>query len=150
MRLSFPAELDHAKRTGVWPVHNFISCKSKKQAKLVADSTTTAETAALAESCKDVQFMRNLLMEADLLDDQPSPALNDNSAVVVNTNENRGPKSMRHHALKFAIVEQCIDEGVIQVFKIPTADNVADMGTKSLYGEACERHVRNTMGAAEK
>jgi hypothetical protein len=57
---------------------------------------------------------------------------------------------MRHHALKFAIVEQCLDKGVIEVFKIPTADNVSDMGTKSLYGEAFDRHVRNTMGEAEK
>jgi hypothetical protein len=148
MRLCLPEELEHAKKTGIWPVHNFISAKSRKQAKLVADSTTTSETAALAEACKDLMWMRNMLEEADMLDDGPSPSLCDNSGVVLNTNENRWPTPMRHHALKFAIIEDCLDNGVVQVFKIPTADNVSDMGTKDLFGDILEKHMKSCMDKA--
>ena len=115
----------------------------------MANSTTTAETYCTVEASNDVVFVRNLLSELDMLDSAPSPMVNDNQGFVVNAHECRIPTSQRHNALKFAIIEELTSDKVVQVWKIKGEDNIADMATKTLFGQTLAKHRAACMGEAE-
>jgi len=143
-------EVDTFRSTGVVPSGNFISYASKKQADLVAESTKCSEHYACCYGTNTTVFEINCLKEVGLFGHGPSPVLNDNLAVVVNSMEYKVPTSQRHNALKFAILEDRIRAGLIIMLHVPGKLNVADMFTKVLDYVTFEFHRRKMMAEAQQ
>ena len=92
------------------------------------------ELIALADACKEVEWLRNLLMEIPLWS-KPSPAVLincDNQATIYNVSNKTYNGKSRHVSLRHHMVRQLLKSGVITVDYIETKKNLADPLTKSL------------------
>ena len=143
-------EIDLFMSTGIVPRGNYVSYASKKQADTVAESTKSSEHYACCYGTNTTEFMVNSLKEVGLFGHGPSPVLNDNLAVVVNSMEFKVPTSQRHNALKFAILEQRIHDKLIIMLHVSGNLNVADMFTKVLDYVPFQRHRNMMMSVAQQ
>jgi len=143
-------EIDLFMSSGIVPRGNYVSFASKKQADKVAESTKSAEHYACCYGTNTTEFMINSLKEVGLFGHGPSPVLNDNLAVVVNSMEFKVPTSQRHNALKFAILEERIRDKLIIMLHVSGNLNVADMFTKVLDYIPFERHRNMMMSIAQQ
>jgi hypothetical protein len=106
-----------------------ISWKSKKQ-QLIALSTCEAEYVALAFATQEGKFLRRLL--ADLLG-QDCKSVNmfvDNQSAIALAKNPVHHQRSKHIDIKYHFVRFEVQEGVIELMYIPTAENVADVFTK--------------------
>ena len=110
-----------------------VSWASKKQT-CISDSTMLSELIALADACKEAEWLRNLLVEIPLWK-KPSPAVLincDNQATIYNVSNKTYNGKSRHVSLRHQMVRQLLKSGVITVDYIETKKNLADPLTKSL------------------
>jgi len=110
-----------------------VSWASKKQT-CISDSTMLSELIALADACKEAEWLRNLLMEIRLWK-KPSAAVLincDNQATIYNVSNNTYNGKSRHVSLRHQMVRQLLKRGVITVDYIEMKKNLADPLTKSL------------------
>ena len=107
-----------------------ILTKSTKQ-KSTARSTCESESIALAHGVTDVLWVRNLL--SDLLGILPekTPVYCDNQSTIDIAKNDRGSDKCKHIAITHNFLQE--NEGnTIDLLKIPTKDNIADLFTKPL------------------
>ena len=107
-----------------------ILSKSTKQ-KATAQSTCESESMALARGVTDVIWVRNLLR--DLLGILPAktPVYCDNQSTIDISKNDRGSDKCKHIAITHNFLQE--NEGkTIDLLKIPTKDNIADLFTKPL------------------
>ena len=110
-----------------------MSWASKKQT-CISDSTMLSELIAVEDACKEVEWLRNLLMEIPLWK-KPSPAVLincDNQATIYNVSNKTYNGKSRHVSLRHQMVRQLLKRGVITVDYIETKKNLADPLTKGL------------------
>ena len=110
-----------------------IIWKSVKQ-KCIADSTMEAEYVAACEAAKEAVWLKNFLVELDVVRGLPKSITLycDNSGAVANSKEPRSNKSSKHIERKYHLVREIVERGDAQVVKIGTEDNLADPFTKAL------------------
>ena len=110
-----------------------VSWASKKQT-CISDSTMLSEQIALADACKEAEWLRNLLVEIPLWK-KPSPAVLincDNQATIYNVSNKTYNGKSRHVSLRHQMVRQLLKNGVIIVDYIETQKNLANPLTKGL------------------
>ena len=73
----------------------------------------------------------------------------DNSAAIANTKESRHHKRTKHIDRRYHIIRGYVMEGMVDVCKIASEDNLADPFTKTLVARSFERHVE-AMGMRDK
>ena len=113
-----------------------ISWASKKQT-CISHSTIEAEFIALASAGKEVEWLRNMLLEFKLWP-QPMPPISihcDSEATMSSAYNNVYNGKSRHISLRHDYVRELISSGTITLLYIKSADNLADHLTKSLYQE---------------
>nr|GEW19446.1 hypothetical protein [Tanacetum cinerariifolium] len=67
----------------------------------------------------------------------------DNSAAIIMAKESGIHKCARHFKRKYHYVRECIETGEIDIVKVHTDDNLADVFTKALAGPKLTRHARS-------
>ena len=109
-----------------------ILCRSSKQ-KSTATSVCESETISLTDCVKDVLWAKNLLQ--DLLQIKPAKVKVwcDNQSTVDIANSDKGSDRCKHIAIKHGFLQDQKEE-TINISKIPTKDNIADIFTKPLPG----------------
>jgi hypothetical protein len=119
-----------------------ISWRSIKQS-CIADSTMEAEYVAASEAAKEAVWLRNFLMDLEVVPSVHSPIILycDNSGAVSNSKEPRTHKKGKHIERKYHLIREIVQRGDVVVTKIPTAENLADPFTKSLTSKVFESHV---------
>ena len=136
------ADLDsRTSRTGyIFKVYGgIIGWRSRRQ-KTVALSTMEAEYMAAAEAAKHAIWLRQLLEDLGLgLGDQPLPLWNDNaSAIALSKNPTSHDKS-KHIAMRHHFIREKVLDNTVSLSHVPSAENLADMLTKSLPAESFGR-----------
>ncbi|MCQ7056692.1 hypothetical protein M9Y08_18120, partial [Clostridioides difficile] len=119
-----------------------IVWRSVKQ-KCVADSTMEAEYVAASEAAKEAVWLKNFLMDLDVIPSLPKSItlFCDNSGAVANSKEPRAHKASKHIERKYHLIRDIVRRGEVVVAKIASEDNLADPFTKSLTAKAFGKHV---------
>lgn len=98
----------------------------------VKDSTLYAEYTALSEALKDVLWLRHLLSEIKLEQRDPTTMFQDNQGTIAFSKNPRVHKRTKHIDVKHHMIREHIEDDVIRMEYIPSADNKADIFTKPL------------------
>ncbi len=110
-----------------------IMWKSKMQ-KMTALSTAEAEYySALAAGC-EVLYLRALLDRLGFKQKKPTPIYKDNTACIERGNNVLGGRERtKHFDIRKHFAHEVIQNGAMQLIKVPTAQQMADILTKGLH-----------------
>lgn len=108
-----------------------ISWCARKQA-CVALSSTEAEYVSLAESCRELLWIKKLLKDFGEPVQNPVQIFEDNQSCIKMLDQNAGLKRSKHVDTKFHFVRDLAEKHDINVTYCPSADMLADMLTKPL------------------
>jgi len=108
-----------------------ISWCSRKQ-RLVADSTCYAEYIALHETTHEAIFLRQLLDALDFPCRGSTPLYCDNDAAARLAEDHVSHPQVKHIRVKFHSIRDSVNLGDVQIRRVPSADNIADILTKPL------------------
>ena len=124
---------DRRSRTGsaVLLSNSLVAWQSKKQT-VVTTSTAESEYIALASTAQLAEWMSNLLDEIQGFSPSPIHIYEDNQACLKLANNTIELRKIRHVQVKQHFVRQRVAVGAITLEYCPSADNIADIFTKSL------------------
>ena len=118
---------------------NVIGWKSKKQ-RCVTKASTYAEYVALSEAVSELMSIREIMKIFNVnLDDNPVKIYEDNSEVVSIAKHGNFTKNSKHIKVHYHYVHECLKENKINILKVSTDENTADIFTKALCREKFER-----------
>ncbi|GAB2280544.1 hypothetical protein Dimus_039416 [Dionaea muscipula] len=109
---------------------NCISWKSQLQP-LVALSSTEAEYVAITDVFKEAIWLQGLLREIHVIDKCCNVYTDSQSALHLARNPVHHERT-KHIDIKYHYVRDTVAAGTLEISKIPTEENPADMGTKVL------------------
>ncbi len=111
---------------------NLIYWKTRKQ-NTVTKCSTFAEYTALSEAVTEVLFLKNLLNESFKLKlNKPINMYENNSGAVSIAKFGNFTKNSKHIGVQYHYVNENYAKGIIDIVKIDSEDNLADLLTKSL------------------
>jgi hypothetical protein len=120
--------------------------KSTKQ-NLVATSSTHAEVRALYTLVLDLIFVVNLCDELNRPVELPAVIFEDNQpAIDLSVAMNNRVKKCKHFLMLVSFIREQVVSGLIEIRKIPTDDNYADLLTKPLMGQSFHEKANYLMG----
>ena len=122
-----------------------IAYKSKRQA-TVATSSTEAEFIGVVDAAKVAKYLRSVLSELGIVQDQATPIYVDNKAAIAMVNENKPTTRSRHIDIQHFAIQEWRARGEIVLHHIPGIINCSDAGTKALGWTLHSRHVRRSLG----
>jgi hypothetical protein len=121
-----------------------ISWKSKGQA-TVTLSSTEAEYVAMCDGVREVKFITQVLVLMNIEFKKPINVYVDNiGAIFLTENRNSGEKT-KLIDVKYKYIREQINEGLIQVRFEKSQENLADLFTKNLKGEAYKYHANKLL-----
>ncbi|GJU21802.1 putative ribonuclease H-like domain-containing protein [Tanacetum coccineum] len=106
-----------------------ISCQCKKQT-IVATSTTEAEYVATANCCGQVLWIQNHMLDYGFNFINTKIYIDNESTICIVKNPVYHSKT-KHTAIRHYFIRDAYEKKLIQVLKIHTDDNVADLLTKA-------------------
>ena len=118
---------------------------SSKQQTIVGLSTTEVEYVAAAEACKEIIWLHRLLHELGNGPTDPTNLFIDNRGTLLLAKNPVNHSHTEHIDVWYHFIQQCIAMKSVNVRQIPTAENPADICTKSL-GKQKIWHFRNLIG----
>ena len=116
--------------------------------KRTSTSSTTAENAAICDASSYMQWLSNFLGELPFIPRQVDPMIiyEDNKSAITQVSEACSFKRSKHEMIRLAYVRDLVEQKVISISYIPTADQPADGGTKPKQGAAYDTHQAVLMG----
>ena len=121
-----------------------ISWRSTLQS-TVALSSTEAEYMAAAEAVKEAIWLRNLVQELGLQQEDNSVVFCDNQSAIHLVKNQAYHERTKHIDVRYHFIRDAVAERNMMVKKIGTADNPADMLTKSIPANKF-KHCLNLIG----
>ncbi|GJV81890.1 putative ribonuclease H-like domain-containing protein [Tanacetum coccineum] len=125
------ANLDRKSTTGGFQFlgRRLISWQCKKQT-IVATSTTEAEYVAAANCCRQVLWIQNQMLDYGFNFMNTKIYIDNESTICIVNNPVYHSKT-KHIAIRHHFIRDAYEKKLIQVLKIHTDDNVADLLTKA-------------------
>jgi hypothetical protein len=108
-----------------------VSWSSRKQ-RTVANSSCYAEYIALNGTTCEAIFLRQLLEGLHFLPSHPTPILCDNEAARILATDHVWHARTKHMRVKYHYIRQQVNDGEVRLERVRSADNTADIFTKSL------------------
>lgn len=141
----FAGDVQDGKSTSGYAVlvnNCLVSWKTTKQ-KCVATSTVEAEYVAASTACKEVIWVRNLLEEimGDPLKQIPSMYIDNNGAMSLAHTLAVSEKT-KHIRNKFHFIRECVLDNELDLNRVESKKNSADMLTKPLPAESLKEHMK--------
>ncbi|KAL9168477.1 hypothetical protein ABFS82_04G017700 [Erythranthe guttata] len=118
-----------------------VSWKSQLQS-IVALSTTEAEYVATTEAFKEAIWLKGLLIEIGFYRNKVVVFSDSQSGIQLCKNPVFHDRT-KHIEIKFHFIRSIVEEGIIDLEKIPSEFNPADMGTKCLPVEKFRSCLKN-------
>ena len=109
-----------------------VSWSSKKQSGSPALSSTEAEYVSLTRLCQEVLWLRQLLSDLGHPQSSPTTLYGDNQGALKTACNPTSRHSMKHVDVKHHFIRHAADTNLVSLQHVPTADNPADILTKSL------------------
>jgi hypothetical protein len=110
-----------------------VSWSSKKQ-DVVSISTTESEFYALAETIREVNWIKELLTDFNIVAEAPIPILIDSQSCIKMVTNDKFSNRTKHIAVRFQFAKDNVHNKIVQLQYVPTDVNIADMLTKPLAG----------------
>lgn len=111
--------------------HTPITWSSKRQAS-VATSSTESEYRALMEAAKEADWLKNLLLELQLINDVPTTIFVENQSTIRLVRNPVFHQRIKHFELHYHYSREQWKAGTIDVSYLPTTEMPADILTKVL------------------
>ena len=121
---------------------NVIDWKSRKQ-KCITKASTYAEYVALSEVVSEIKYIRELVKIFDIEIKEPIKIYEDNSGAINIANNGNFTKNSKHIEIQYHFVHESVKEKLIDIQKIDSNENVADIFTKALSKEKFEKFRSN-------
>ena len=115
---------------------------SSKQQLVVALSSCEAEYISTTHCSCDILWFRNLFLELGYPQTNPTTLFCDNQGTVSCTHDPHGHTKMKHIAIRYHFIRDCVNKRIIDVIHIPNYSNIADLFTKPLGRILHERWVK--------
>lgn len=122
--------------------NSLISWSSQKQP-LVALSSTEAEYVALGTAARETVWLRRFLEELGFPQQTPTPIYVDNQSAIKLAKNPEFHKRTKHIQVRYHYTRELVEEGIIELRYIPTADQRADILTKPLLKTKHSEMLRN-------
>ena len=110
---------------------NVIYWKSRKQGS-VTKSSTAAEYVALSELVSEIKFVKNLLKVFKVKIKKPIKIFENNSGAIAIAKFGNLTKNSKYIEVHHHFVNESYEQGIIQILKVDTESNLADILTKAL------------------
>jgi hypothetical protein len=114
----------------------------------LADSSAGAELIMSSAAVKNILGNRMFLKELGQEQEGPSALYLDAQAVLNGAEMERVSREMRYQAARYAMLRDAQQAKTVELKKVPTADNLADIFTKPLVGPQF-RHLRSMVMGIE-
>lgn len=108
-----------------------VSWSSKRQ-QTVALSTTEAEYMAMTQGCQQALWMHNFLAEIRFEQSRPALIHVDNNSSISLAQSTKGHARTKHIDIRHHYVHERVSEGDLEIYHIPSSENLSDICTKSL------------------
>ena len=112
----------------------------------IALSSTEAEFYALADAGKATLYMRSVLCDLYMNQDQPTVIYEDNRGCLKMTQALKPTKRTRHVDTRYFAILDWVQTDQVEIKKIDTSDNAADVLTKALGCVLFYRHTDTILG----
>ena len=99
---------------------------------VIAKSSVEAEYYAFSETCDEIVCHRSLLVELGIVVAGPTILYGDNKGSIDLASAPVFHKRTKHIEIRYHLIREHIDNGIIEVIWCLTADNIADIFTKAL------------------
>ena len=103
---------------------------------LVATSTAEAEYLAFAAATKEAMYLRNVLQEIGLAQEEPTTVYEDNQPCIAIATNPMTTGRTKHIQLRYHFVRDAVIDRIVNIVYCPTKDMVADFLTKILAAAA--------------
>ena len=113
---------------------------------VLAHSSTEAEFVAACEAGKYILYLRSLLEEIGLRQEEATILYEDNQGALLMANAQRPTKRTKHMDLKHFGLQEWVQRDLIILNRINTSDNYADAMTKPLARTLFYRHMNYILG----
>ena len=120
-----------------------VSWRSRLQT-CVTQSTTEAEYVAASEACKEVIWLGRLVTDLGIKEQVPMLHCDSQSAIQLARNPLYHSKT-KHVDVRYHFIREMLEEKQIQLVKVHTTENPADLLTKGLPAESFA-HCRTLLG----
>jgi hypothetical protein len=120
-----------------------VSWKSRKQ-KTLAHSSTEAEYMALSDASRQISWIQNLYKEIGFKIESTILCGDNQGAIFIGSNPTT-EKRTKHIDIRFHYIRECIEEGKIILYYIPTKEQIADILTKNLSFDKF-KYLRSKLG----
>ena len=111
---------------------NLIYWKTHKQNN-VTKCSTFAEYTAMSEAVTEILFIKNLLTESfDIKFDKAIKINEDNTGAIAIAKYGNFTKNSKHIEVQYHYINENYEKGIIDIIKVDSNSNLADMLTKSL------------------
>jgi len=114
-----------------------ISWFSRKQ-KLIALSSCEAEYIALAETCKEITWIKQVIKEFDIEINPVTTVFTDSQSAIALVENDKQAGRTKHMDIRYHYVKEEFKLGNVKLTYVTTEANIADMFTKPLGGKKIE------------
>jgi hypothetical protein len=125
---------------------NGIICANCTLERKICTSTQQSETYGMGAACRDIEYARLLLADLGEPQRSPTPLGTDNQGAYNQSTKQVNHATAKHFRVTQAYIRNLGNDKVIQVNKVTSADNHADIFTKPLPYAAFARHRAALMG----
>jgi hypothetical protein len=108
-----------------------VTWSSKHQA-TVALSTVEAEYVAMSRCAQQMAWMQSWLDEVEIEYSRPGLIKGDNRGAIALTKNTKDHGKVKHIDIRHHYIRDLLQAGIISIEQVPSADNLADIFTKSL------------------
>ena len=112
----------------------------------IALSTTEAEFTAACDAGKAILYVRSILHELHMHQDEATPLYIDNNGALLMGNAQQPTRRTRHMDLKKFSIQHWIKKDLMLMFRIKSTDNWSDVMTKQTGRQLFYRHYDYIMG----
>jgi hypothetical protein len=113
---------------------------------VIAHSSTEAEFTAACDAGKMILFFRSLLQDLNIEQTQATILYEDNNGALMMANAQQPTRRTRHMDIKKFALLDWVEEDIMILQSIKTAENAADGMTKPLAKQLFYRHADTIMG----
>jgi hypothetical protein len=107
-----------------------VSWKTARQ-KTIAHSSTEAEYMALSDCCKQVSWIQELLKELNQKINTMALYADNQGSIFLGSHPVQESRT-KHMDIRYHYIRECVDLGKVELYYIPTQDQLADIFTKIL------------------
>jgi hypothetical protein len=125
-----------------------VTIKSRMQGCVTLD-VTSAELVSGTQCAQDMLFIMRVLESMGLKVKKPMVLEIDNKGAVDLTHNWSVSGRTRHDSIRQSFLRELNEEGIVEVYWIPTEENSSDLFTKNLSGPVFEKHTATYCGVDE-